>query len=140
KDELSDGKNRVASNFVRVRYWKEGEFHDFAFYTNVEVTENNVMELAESYRKRWGIETGYSKKKEIRLRSRSGNILLRYFLYGLSIIIYNFWIIMNILGKSMKQWIPLKDFLYFMTKGRNLEGEVYFKMLWKKMHKHPPPE
>ncbi|MGC9124199.1 MAG: transposase [Thermoplasmata archaeon] len=53
-DELSDGKNRVASNFVRVRYWNEGKFHDFAFYTNVEVTENNVMELAETYRKRWG--------------------------------------------------------------------------------------
>ncbi|MGC9124200.1 MAG: hypothetical protein ACP5IB_09095 [Thermoplasmata archaeon] len=35
-----------------------------------------------------GIENGYSKKKEIKLRSRSGNIRLRYFLYGLTIIIY----------------------------------------------------
>ncbi|MGC9073800.1 MAG: hypothetical protein ACP5H0_06575 [Caldisericum sp.] len=40
----------------------------------------------------------------------------------------------------MRQWIPLKDYLYFMTRVRTLEGKVYFEMLWKKMHKHPPPE
>ncbi len=129
----------VESNFVRVIYHKDGKKHDFAFYTNVEVTEDNVIDLAETYRSRWGIETGYSKKKELRLRSRSGNIPLRYFLYGISIIKYNFWILMNMVVKRWEMWIPQKDFLYFVTKGMKLEEEVYFKMLWKKMHKQPPP-
>ncbi len=138
KDEIKRGKMVVESNFVNVMYKSGGEKHDFAFYTNAEVTENNVVELAETYRKRWGIETGYSKKNEIRLKTRTGNIKLRYFLYGLSIVIYNFWILINMLLKNMKMRIPLKDFLYFLTKGIKLE-KVCYNMLWKKVQEEPPP-
>jgi len=122
----------VKTNYVRIRYKKDGLWNDFAFYTNAEVTENNVLELAETYRKRWGIETGYSKKNEIRLKTRTRNIKLRYFLYGLSILIYNFWILINMVLKNMKMRMPLKDFLYFLTKYRKLE-KVYYSMLWKKV-------
>jgi len=83
--------------------------------------------------KRWEIETGYSKKNEIRLKTRTRNIKLRYFLYGLSIL-NNFWILINMVLKNTKMGMPLKDFLYFLTKYTRLE-KVCYNMLWKKCRK-----
>ncbi len=43
-------------------------------------------------------------------------------------------------AKRMEMWILQKDFLYYVARGMNFEEEVYFKMLWKKMHKLSPEE
>ncbi len=60
--------NKANANFVHVVYYSHKK-HDFSFYTNIDVNENNVLELAELYRKRWGIENGYQERK-IDIRER----------------------------------------------------------------------
>ena len=59
-DIISSDKESIETEFVHVVYYSDRR-HDFSFYTNVDVTENNVMELAETYRTRWGIENGYQE-------------------------------------------------------------------------------
>jgi len=96
--------------------------HDFSFYTNINVNENenNVIELAELYRKRWGIENGYQERKiNIREKTHSSHMVIRYFLYLFSILIYNLWILINIIRRIYDlSHIILMDFLIAMEKGR----------------------
>ena len=61
KDNIGSSKKAYA-NFVNIMYYSHKK-HDFSFYTNIKVNENNVIELAELYRKRWGIENEYQERK-----------------------------------------------------------------------------
>ncbi len=58
---MKTGKKTVSTTLVVILYpsKKPGESLDeFAYVTNIPVTLENALELAESYRNRWGIETG----------------------------------------------------------------------------------
>ncbi|MHB1709748.1 MAG: NYN domain-containing protein, partial [Thermoplasmataceae archaeon] len=44
------GSEDAESTFVHVIYYIGGRKHDFSFYTNIDVNENNVRDLAETYR------------------------------------------------------------------------------------------
>ncbi len=41
--------------------------------------------------------------------------------------------------KNMKMRIPLRDFLYFLTKYTKLE-KMYYNIFWKKVQEGLPPE
>ena len=70
---------------------------DFVYITNIPVTSDNVFHLAEEYRKRWGIETGYRMKEDVRGRTCSRNYVIRLFFQLLSIILYNLWQLCNLI-------------------------------------------
>jgi len=72
------------------------EWSTFAYATNIAVTKDNVLEIADSYRSRWGIETGYRVKEEVRGKTCSPNYAIRLFLQLLSILLYNLWQLCNI--------------------------------------------
>lgn len=82
------------------------------FATNIKITQNEVC-LAEKlfnlYSKRWGIETSYRVKKAFRPKTTSKNYIVRLFYFLFSTLVYNLWIIVNILvGNSLMKKLPEK--------------------------------
>ena len=80
---------------------KNGEMVKRAFATNEQFEENDVS-LAERlfllYGKRWGIETSYRVKKHSYLpKTTSKNYLIRLFYFMFSVLLYNLWILADIL-------------------------------------------
>jgi putative transposase len=72
-----------------------------AFATNEEYNENDVN-LAERlfllYGKRWGVETSYRVKKHSYLpKTTSKNYFIRLFYFMFSVLLYNLWILADIL-------------------------------------------
>ncbi len=74
----------------------DDEWSVFAYATNIPVTRDNALEIADSYRSRWGIETGYRVKEEVRGKTCSRNYAIRLLLQLLSVILYNLWQLCNI--------------------------------------------
>lgn len=72
-----------------------------AFATNIDFNENDV-DLAERlfylYSKRWGIETSYRvKKHSFRPKTTSKNYFIRLFYFMFSVLLYNLWLLTDIL-------------------------------------------
>lgn len=63
--------------------------YDFSFYTGIDLNENNARELAEIYRNRWSVDNGYLERKEAKEKTYSPDIGVRYFLFFLSVLLYN---------------------------------------------------
>jgi len=98
--EMKRGKDSVTFNLVVIveRPEKIGdEWKVFAYATNIPVTADNAFKLAEDYRKRWGIETGYRVKEDVRGRTCSRNYVIRLFFQLLSILLYNLWQLCNLI-------------------------------------------
>jgi hypothetical protein len=78
-----------------------GEMVKRAFATNEEYNENDVNlaeRLFDLYGKRWGIETSYRVKKHSYLpKTTSKNYLIRLFYFMFSVLLYNLWILADIL-------------------------------------------
>ena len=72
-----------------------------AFATNEEYSENDVNlaeRLFDLYSRRWGIETSYRVKKHSYLpKTTSKNYLIRLFYFMFSALLYNLWILADIL-------------------------------------------
>jgi len=72
-----------------------------AFATNEEYNENDVNlaeRLFDLYGKRWGIETSYRVKKHSYLpKTTSKNYMIRLFYFMFSVLLYNLWILADIL-------------------------------------------
>lgn len=117
-DAISSGKESANANFVHVVYYPGRKRHDFSFYTNMDVTESNVIDIAETYRERWGIENGYLEKKETKEKTHSPEMGVRYFLFFLSVLLYNMWMLINLIRRlSGCAWITLMDFIIAMGRG-----------------------
>lgn len=97
---LKRGKNSATFTMVVV-VESPGEPGDewdvFAYATNIPVTQVNAVEIADSYRSRWGIETGYRIKENVRGKTCSPEYAIRLFLQLLSILLYNLWQLCNII-------------------------------------------
>lgn len=119
RDTVSSSSESIESNFVHVIYYPDRKRHDFSFYTNMDVTEGNARELAEIYRERWGIENGYLEKKDVKEKTHSPEMGVRYFLFFLSVLLYNMWMLLNLLRRiAGNKWITLMDFVIAMSRGR----------------------
>ena len=118
-DTISSGSESIESNFVHVIYYPNRKRHDFSFYTNMDVNEKNVRELSETYRRRWGIENGYLEKKETKEKTHSPEMGVRYLLFFLSVLLYNMWMLLNLLRRiAGNKWITLMDFIIAMSRRR----------------------
>ena len=119
KDRISSGKEEINTNFVHVVYYHKRKKHDFSYYTNMDVTESNVIMLAEIYRERWGIENGYLEKSGMKGKTHSPDMGIRYFLFFLSVLLYNMWMLINLIRRlSGYSWITLMDFIIAMGRGK----------------------
>jgi putative transposase len=97
---LKKGKDSATFTMVIVVESPEkpgDEWDVFAYATNIPVTQVNAVEIADSYRSRWGIETGYRVKENVRGKTCSPDYAIRLFLQLLSILLYNLWQLCNIL-------------------------------------------
>jgi len=54
-------------------------------------------EIPDEYRRRWGIETGYRVQNQIKAMTTSTNYTVRLVYQMLSVILYNIWILANIM-------------------------------------------
>ena len=118
-DTISSGKESVKTNFVHIVYYPDRKRHDFSFYTSINVDENNARELAEIYRERWGIENGYLEKKDVKEKTHSPDMGVRYFLFFLSVLLYNMWVLFNLIRRMANYgWITLMDFIIAMGRGK----------------------
>jgi hypothetical protein len=112
----------VTFNLVIVEEEGEnGKKEKRAFATNETFMENDVS-LAERlfllYGKRWGIETSYRVKKHSYLpKTTSKNYLIRLFYFMFSVLLYNLWILADILI-----WLAL----YGVVKENHLITSKYF--------------
>lgn len=90
---IRNSKDSVACNLFIVYDKDEEEWQPFI--TNLTVTEDNREHIGESYRRRWGIETGFRMKNRYRVKSTSSVYSVRFFLVMVAIILYNFWVLLN---------------------------------------------
>ncbi len=73
------------------------------FATNLDINEGEA-DLSERlfglYGKRWGVETSYRVKKGFRANTTSKNYIVRLFYFLFSTLLYNLWVIINMLISS----------------------------------------
>lgn len=100
-------KQAVTINLVVILYpprKTQENWNAFVYVTNIPVTLDNALVLAESYRARWGIETGYRVKEEIRGKTCSQNYAVRLLFQMLSILLYNLWHLCNLILVIILSW------------------------------------
>jgi putative transposase len=81
---------------------RKGADQIYAYATNIPLDEKNMEKEAhwidQEYRRRWGIETSYRTKKQSYLpKTTSKNYRIRLFYFFFSVLLYNMWILSNVL-------------------------------------------
>ena len=61
-----------------------------------------LQQMADQYRERWGVETGFKMKKYFQIKTASKKFVVRSFCFLFSVVIYNLWILSNLLFQSKK--------------------------------------
>ncbi len=88
-------KEKVTFNLVVKYDEKEREYYTFA--TNFEIKYKiDIDRIAEMYRKRWGIETGYRVKHDFLAITTTQSYTVRLLYFMVSVILYNFWLLCNL--------------------------------------------
>ena len=64
------------------------KWDEFAYITNIPVTLENAVKIEDSYGSRWGIETGYRVKEDIRGKTCSLQYPVRLLFQLLSVFLY----------------------------------------------------
>lgn len=82
---------------------KKGKPIDWCFSTN----QKGSISLVFTYKKRWNIETGFRIQDEAKIKSKSSNLLIRYFYHLFSMIIILMWRMQN----KLKKWRVFKRYL-----------------------------
>lgn len=107
KYTMTKNKQTVTINLVVILYpprKPKENWNAFAYVTNTPVTLDNALVLAESYRARWGIETGYRVKEQVRGKTCSQNYAVRLLFQMLSILLYNLWHLCNLILVVILSW------------------------------------
>lgn len=137
---MKEGHSRKTTTFNLVFYFtpnKNMEEPDdcFIFATNAEITDDNVSWYAGIYRKRWGIETGYRIKEEVRGKTCSTSYSVRLLLQIISILLYNVWALFNYIHRNKAKKLK-KGWLYHLTipKLRTIISDVVNTLLKELCH------
>ena len=72
---------------------KKGKTVLYAFATNTTLPSLSILRI---FKKRWGIETGYRMIRKLLARTISGRYTIRLLYFFLAVLLYNFWVILNI--------------------------------------------
>ena len=79
-------------------------YHVFA--TNKKLRKQSteaLQKVADQYRARWGIETGFKMVNFFRIKTTSTNFVIRVFFYLFAVVIYNLWVLYNLLHRHKRQ-------------------------------------
>jgi hypothetical protein len=96
KYTMVSGKNNATFNLMVKYDEKDKEYYTFA--TNFEIKyKDDIERIAELYRKRWGIETGYRVKKDFLAITTTECYIIRMLYFMVSVILYNFWLLCNLI-------------------------------------------
>lgn len=88
-------KEKVTFNLMVKYDEKKREYYTFA--TNFEIIyKKDIEHIAETYRKRWGIETGYRVKHDFLAVTTTQSYTVRLLYFMVSVILYNFWLLCNL--------------------------------------------
>ena len=94
KESKKQKKSRNTQNSLNL-------YHVFATNTLIRSPSNEKLKkIAEGYRKRWGIETGFRMAKRFQIKTSSVIFVARMFFYIFSVIFYNLWILFNLIYKN----------------------------------------
>ena len=74
----------------------------FVFFTNGSINEKLIQEKIENYDCRWGIETGFRVRDDFLIQTTTRNPVIRYFFFVLAAMLYDNWLLVNILAG----WTP----------------------------------
>ena len=90
------GKKKATFNLTVKYDEKDKEYYTFA--TNFEIKyKDDIERIAELYRKRWGIETGYRVKKDFLAVTATEFYIIRMLYFMVSVILYNFWLLCSLI-------------------------------------------
>lgn len=96
KYTMWSGKKSATFNLMAKYDEKDKEYYTFA--TNFEIVyKDDIKFIAEMYRKRWGIETGYRVKGDFLAITTTECYSLRMLYFMVSVILYNFWLLCNLI-------------------------------------------
>ena len=103
-------------------------------------TNHNLKKIAAQYKERWGVETAFKMINFFQIRTSSRIFIIRLFCYLFSMVIYNLWILYNLLYKcsrenryilpsfQLKLYILVKSLQYWtqiiMIQTKNIQMEV----------------
>ena len=63
-------------------------------------SQQQIKRMADRYRERWGVETGFKMEKCFQIKTASKNFGIRLFCFLFSVVMYNLWILFNLLYQS----------------------------------------
>lgn len=107
--------------FLREIYDKKTDKeYDWVFATNVD--DDSLENLVKTYKKRWRIETQFRVQDEARIKCKSKDMKIRYFIFLFEQMLQTIWI------SFFKEEASFKEFIIAMSK----ESKLYTKRLWKK--------
>ncbi len=92
-------KDRTAKTRLAIcRVKRKGRSKVLVFATNMNGRKKELLKIIpREYRKRWGIETSYSKIKESKAMTRSTSNTVRMLYFMTSVLLYNAWQLANII-------------------------------------------
>jgi len=97
-----DGTRMECTMIMLDRKDSKGERFQIAFVTNYAgCTRDDILELPEEYRRRWGIETGYRDAKRAMPRTCSRKDHVRLIFFYLSLVASNIWMIVRAGGRGV---------------------------------------
>ena len=69
--------------------------------------DKNLRGAIEMFRKRWGIETGYRMIDQFLPKTTSKNYIVRMFYFFFGCIMYNAWILFNLIKSTIKRYLHI---------------------------------
>lgn len=94
----ADGEE-IETNLVILEEVKREEKHIYGYVTNISKSffKENAFVLSDLYSKRWGIETTHRVEDNFRIKTTSKDGVVRYFFFVIGVLLYNLWILLNLL-------------------------------------------
>ena len=115
------GNEKKSAHFNLVILKAMEEEDKLVFATNMEIGKREgelAAWLLPLYSKRWGIETTHRVTKGLRAKTTSRNYVIRLFYHLFSVLLYNLWVIINLLiGVSLLAKVPEKPLIVASTFG-----------------------
>lgn len=92
---LSYSVNGIETNLVVVK-----DKYDWTFFTNLNYRD--LFKYIRVYKLRWNIETGFRVQDEARIKTKSLDVRVRYFLFLIAMLLYNVWKKLREVGVQMQ--------------------------------------
>ncbi len=107
-------REREITTLIVVHRHENGKTRLNAWVTNVTTDPKAAAGLVETYRKRWGIETGYRSKNEAKAFTTTTNPFVRLFLFLLPFLLYNWWRLTDWAQRDRGLWQDKPELMFYV--------------------------